>query len=111
MSYGVHVQVIPTIFNIHFVLSCIYKHYVIFCRSKSQGTSTLRHHKCPYVFQVLQAEMGAGSSLQSLCPGPKLSSPHGSSCNGIGVVSSSSLMTGTGNGKRKQFHGMLSVFF
>ncbi|CAG7710416.1 unnamed protein product [Allacma fusca] len=39
------------------VVACVGCNMVYLYRSKSQGTSTLRHHKCPYVFQVLGKDM------------------------------------------------------
>ncbi len=47
------------------VVACVGCNMVYLYRSKSQGTSTLRHHKCPYVFQVLgkdTAAVGGGGS-------------------------------------------------
>jgi hypothetical protein len=39
------------------VVACVGCHMVYLYRSKSQGTSTLRHHKCPYVFKVLAKDV------------------------------------------------------
>ena len=41
------------------VVACIGCSMVYCYRSKSQGTSTLRHHKCPYVFKVLGKDTAA----------------------------------------------------
>jgi len=46
------------------VVACVGCKMVYLYRSKSQGTSTLRHHKCPYVFKVLSKFMGGGQESQ-----------------------------------------------
>ena len=49
------------------VVACVGCNMVYLYRSKSQGTSTLRHHKCPYVFQVLGKDMFKNHHDQNSC--------------------------------------------
>jgi len=90
------------------VVACLGCKMVYLYRSKSQGTSTLRHHKCPYVFEVLGREMlsasivpnkntfvsngGQNGSRENVTAASSSSTRvnHGDSCFATGVHSVSS---------------------